>query len=53
MKPLLSVLFIEDAATDVALIVRALEKTDFSLQYDIADDEASLRSLLTQRSIKL
>jgi PAS domain S-box-containing protein len=49
MKQLLNVLFIEDAATDVALMVRALERTDFSLQYDIADDETGLRTLLAQK----
>ncbi|MDX1937156.1 MAG: PAS domain S-box protein [Flavihumibacter sp.] len=49
MKQLLEVLFIEDAATDVALMVRELERTDFTLQYAIADDEISLRTALAQK----
>jgi PAS domain S-box-containing protein len=53
MKQLLEVLFIEDAATDVALMVRELERTDFTLQYDIADDEISLRNALAQNKYQV
>lgn len=53
MKQLLKVLFIEDADADVAIMVRELQKTDFELQYDIVDDEKSLRTALGEKKYQV